>query len=276
MVTLRRIGGFRSVAEVLQNPLNHRGFLDAGDHPQLPATSATGLNVNGEHPLAALRQVRDRCRSTADGSLDSIALPAAGADALNDTSIGIKIVNQSACIDNDLETPAPEIQTCRFLDYPEEQIEMLVSLASDILQRYPDIDPIDVIGHGDIAPDRRVDPGPLFPWKRLYDNGIGAWYDNQSVEAFRERFAAGPPEVGVIQRALQAYGYAIEESGENDVLTRFVVRAFQMHFRPEIATGVIDTETAAILFALLEKYRPDALVEILNDTDIGMSQMEIR
>ena len=75
---------------------------------------------------------------------------------------------------------------------------------------------------------------------------------------------------------MRADGYAIEESAENDVLTRFVVRAFQMHFRPEMATGIIDTETAAILLALLEKYRPDAIVELLNDTDIGMSQMEIR
>jgi len=58
---MRRIDELRSVAEVFQNPLNHCGFLDAGDHPQLPATAAAGLDVNGEHPLEALRLRREAC-----------------------------------------------------------------------------------------------------------------------------------------------------------------------------------------------------------------------
>ena len=63
----------------------------------------------------------------------------------------------------------------------------------------------------------------------------------------------------LVQRGLRAYGYDLEPSGEVDTQTRFVTRAFQMHFRPSPSDGVIDIETVAILFALLEKYRPEAL-----------------
>lgn len=184
----------------------------------------------------------------------------AGADSLNDSSVGVEIVNRSACVDNDPETeaPTPEDQTCTFLGFPDEQIELVIELAQDILERNPDIDPVDVIGHGDIAPTRRVDPGPLFPWKRLYDNGIGAWYDDETVMKYRRLLKTDPADMSKVQRALLAYGYEVEETGENDVQTRFALRAFQMHFRPADSSGRADGETVAILFALLEKYRPDA------------------
>lgn len=183
----------------------------------------------------------------------------AGADSLNDTSVGIEIVNRSACVDNDPETdtPTPEDQTCTFLDFPDEQIDLVIRLARDILERNPDIDPVDVIGHGDIAPTRRVDPGPRFPWKRLYDNGIGAWPDDETVMKHRRLLKTDPADMSKVQRALKSYGYAIEETGESDVQTRFVLRSFQMHFRPLDTAGRADGETVAILFALLEKYRSE-------------------
>jgi len=194
----------------------------------------------------------------------------AGADALNDTSIGIEIVNRSACIDNDPETesPSPEDQTCTLLPFPDGQIELVIRLATDILDRNPDIDPVDVVGHGDIAPSRRVDPGPLFPWQRLYEEGIGAWYDEETVSRYIEMFSADYPALPRIQRALNAYGYLVEATGENDVQTRFVVRAFQMHFRPAMASGQLDVRTAAILYALLEKYRPDLLNDVLTEEEV--------
>ena len=133
----------------------------------------------------------------------------------------------------------------------------MIQLARDILERNPDIDPVDVIGHGDIAPTRRVDPGPRFPWKRLYDNGIGAWYDDETVMKYRRLLKTDPADMSKVQRALLEYGYEIEETGENDVQTRFVLRAFQMHFRPTDTSGRADGETLAILFALLEKYRSE-------------------
>ncbi len=195
----------------------------------------------------------------------------AASQSMNNSSIGIEIVNRSRCEDIDpAAEPAPENQQCTFLDFPEEQIELVVRLAKDILERNPDIDPIDVIGHGDIAPDRRLDPGPKFPWKRLYENGIGPWYDDDTFERYLAMFGNAPPDLLMMQRALAALGYRIEETGEEDVQTRFVVRAFQMRFRPANWDGGIDAETAAILFALLEKYRPEALEELSKKKDTGL------
>lgn len=196
----------------------------------------------------------------------------AGAEALNDTSVGIEIVNQSACVDNDpeTETPTPEEQTCNLLAYPEEQMKLVIELATDILERNPDIDPVDVIGHGDIAPARRVDPGPLFPWEKLYDHGIGAWFDGDTVARYRQQFAESLPDIAAVQAALHAYGYNINMTGGYDVQTRFVLRAFQMHFRPSGFSGELDVETAAILFALIEKYRSERFTDLLQQGEAAM------
>ena len=188
----------------------------------------------------------------------------AGVTTLNNSSVGIEIVNQSICMfDPGVDPPTPESQTCTLLDFPDEQIELVIQLAKDILARNPDIKPVDVIGHSDIAADRRVDPGPRFPWKRLYDNGIGAWYDEPTFARYEQQFRQNLPELAVLQRALRAYGYKVDATGEDDVQSRFAVRAFQMHFRPASLTGYFDAQSAAILFALLEKYRPDELKPLL-------------
>ena len=175
-------------------------------------------------------------------------------------AIGSELVNRCYCSDigPDIEAPAPENQAGVFRDFSAGQFALLVRLTGEILERFPEIDPVDVVGHSDIAPDRKVDPGPRFPWRQLYEQGIGAWYDEETVDKYREHFRQDLPNIALIQRALLAYGYRIDETGENDPQTRFVVRAFQMHFRPSDHSGRIDQETSAILFALIEKYRPEA------------------
>ena len=180
-----------------------------------------------------------------------------GHHTLNGQSIGIEIVNQSRCINHGPggSVTKPEEQTCNFLPYGDEQIDLLARLIRGILERHPDIDFVDVIGHADIAPTRRVDPGPRFPWHKLYEQGIGAWYDDEIAAAYRYQFAARLPDIDEIQTALHTYGYDIEITGKQDVQTNFVVRAFQMHFRPSAYTGSIDAETVAILYALNDKYR---------------------
>ena len=188
-----------------------------------------------------------------------------GDTALNSSSIGIEIVNRSGCVAvaPGNEPGSPE-DRCEFRDYDAEQIELVIELVLDILRRHPGIDPVDIVGHSDIAPDRRLDPGPKFPWRRLYERGIGAWYDEDTVQRYRERFEAQPPALALLQRALAAYGYDVDDTGEHDARTQLALRAFQMHFRPSDWSGRPDAETAAIVFALLEKYRPrslDALTE---------------
>ncbi|MYA31136.1 MAG: N-acetylmuramoyl-L-alanine amidase [Gammaproteobacteria bacterium] len=190
-----------------------------------------------------------------------------GDDALNASSIGIEIVNRSGCSPVPLGTePEPPEDRCEFHDYDTEQIDLVIELVLNILERHPRIDPADIVGHSDIAPDRRLDPGPKFPWRRLYEHGIGAWYDDDTVARYRESFEARPPALALLQRALRAYGYDVDETGEHDQPTQVALTAFQMHFRPTDWSGRPDAETAAIVFALLEKYRPRALASLLESS----------
>ena len=179
--------------------------------------------------------------------------------SLNDRSIGIEVVNEFHCDNDAKESDAPSIDflTCKFLPYPAEQIDLLKVLLLDILDRYPDINPVDVVGHADIAPSRKSDPGPYFPWKELFEAGIGAWYDQPTYAKYNHLFNQGMPPIEIMQRALIAYGYPLEETGIIDEQTRFVVRAFQLHFRSSDYSGRMDAESLAILFALIEKYRSE-------------------
>ena len=108
-----------------------------------------------------------------------------GRTGLNDHSIGIEIVNVPTCErDGQLGPSLAEHgnnRLCLFPDYDPKQIEVVIELAKDILARNPDIHPTAVVGHSDIAFDRKNDPGPRFPWYQLYQQGIGAWYDNDTL-----------------------------------------------------------------------------------------------
>ncbi|MFT6898426.1 MAG: N-acetyl-anhydromuramyl-L-alanine amidase AmpD, partial [Paraglaciecola sp.] len=175
-----------------------------------------------------------------------------GREDLNDQSIGIEIVHVGDCTkEQDVDK-----QLCLFEDYDAKQIELLITLGKDILRRNPDITPTAVVGHGDIAPTRKNDPGPRFPWYRLYKAGIGAWYDKDNVKHYWHIFNQHSPHIGLMQAGLRAYGYGVSETGVADAQTMDTLAAFQMHFLPWQVTGKVDSQTAAVLFALLEKYFP--------------------
>ena len=189
-----------------------------------------------------------------------------GKTAINDQSIGIEIVNRSWCQDRQTqqqgETASVE-EFCFFPDFPDGQIALLVDLLEDILERHPDIKPTDIVGHSDVAPGRKVDPGPRFPWQRLASLGFGAWYDDETVLKYWNRFLDEPLPLVNVQKALAAYGYQIEPTGEYDRQTGDVLQSFQMHFRSHEVTRRPSVETAATLFALIEKYYPEQLEELL-------------
>ncbi|HEY1610653.1 MAG TPA: peptidoglycan-binding protein, partial [Paraburkholderia sp.] len=114
----------------------------------------------------------------------------------------------------------------------------------------------------DIAPQRKTDPGPLFPWKALYDAGVGAWPDAATVQAdLAGRAPDAPADVSALQSKLARYGYDVATDGVLDERTRRVFAAFQMHFRPRDYSGVPDAETDAIAQALLDKYQPEVAHE---------------
>nr|WP_145570382.1 N-acetylmuramoyl-L-alanine amidase [Yersinia bercovieri] len=169
-----------------------------------------------------------------------------GRNNLNDSSIGIEIVNKGF---------TEKMLGRTWYPYNESQIKLIERLTKDIVERY-NIDPTDVIAHSDIAPLRKSDPGPLFPWKRLAEQGIGAWPDEATVTKYIDgRDIHDTASIATIQQTLARYGYKIPQSGILDDETRQVITAFQMHFRAQDFSGIPDVETEAIALALVEKYR---------------------
>lgn len=162
---------------------------------------------------------------------------------LNSASIGIEMVHQGY-----LDTEAGR----QWYDWDGEQIEALVRLLKDITTRYRmGVD--SVIGHADIAPGRKLDPGPLFPWFRLAQEGLIRWPLHAHLEQQLPKFAARLPEPLWFQQQLRTLGYAIELTGELDEQTRQVLAVVQMKYRPQQFDGRADAETAAILWSLVRQ-----------------------
>lgn len=160
-----------------------------------------------------------------------------GQSGLNASSIGVEIVNQGPQGDG-------------WQAYSEAQIQTLTLLLKDIVARHQ-IHARNIVGHSDIAPQRKQDPGPAFPWKRLAEEGLGRWHDEALAARLQSRYAAqGLPPMREIQEKLRRAGYSVPDSGVLDAPTRKVLRAFQMHYRPARHDGEADAETLAILDAL--------------------------
>lgn len=160
---------------------------------------------------------------------------------LNSSSIGIELVNGGY-------TEGPDGHRLWY-PYSDQQIDALIVLLKDIMQRHG-LKPGAIIGHSDIAPQRKVDPGPLFPWKRLADAGLVPWPDAQAVARQRSLFATALPDVAWFQAQLAQQGYKVPLHGHLDLETRNVVAAFQMKYRPGRFDGEPDAETAAMLAVL--------------------------
>lgn len=181
----------------------------------------------------------------------------AGRTILNDTSIGIEIVNsgikheyREALKNSKLDYHPYE----HYVEFDELQIKKVGQLVQDLAKRY-DISPKNIIGHADLAPSRKIDPGAKFPWQRLYtEYGIGAWYDEFDKQYFMHQDEFAAVTIPEIKQAFRDYGYQINDSNEWDKASRDVVYAFQLHFRPQQPTGEMDLETYAILKALNNKY----------------------
>ncbi|KXB64624.1 N-acetylmuramoyl-L-alanine amidase [Leptotrichia wadei] len=166
-----------------------------------------------------------------------------GRNNLNDTSIGIEIVN-----DGDVSGT--------FVPYKDFQIKEVAVLVKYLADKY-EIPATNILGHSDIAPQRKSDPGPLFPWRELYTQyNIGMWYDNETKNNYEREYETklSMTPVSDVQRELNKFGYGISITGSWDKQTKNVIKAFQHHFRPSNYSGEMDVETFAILKALNEKY----------------------
>ncbi len=170
------------------------------------------------------------------------------AAALNAASIGIEIVNLG-----DRKTAERTV----WFDYPDKQIDVVIALVKDIVKRHQ-IRADRILGHSDIAPGRKVDPGPRFPWKRLADEGLIPWPDAAYVGVKKSVYEQQLPDIAWFQKQLAIYGYGTPQTGQMDKGTRDVLEAFQLRFRQSKFDGQPDAETAAILDAMT---RPEALVK---------------
>jgi N-acetylmuramoyl-L-alanine amidase len=160
-----------------------------------------------------------------------------GVSDVNSRSIGIEIANPG--------------HGYGYPDFPEDQIGAVIALCRDIVARHH-VRPDHVLGHSDVAPLRKLDPGEKFPWARLHWAGVGAWVTPSPTRAGTMLAPCDSgPEVAELQAALQDYGYGVEVTGAYDDLTEAVVAAFQRHFRSGGIDGRADQSTIETLRALL-------------------------
>lgn len=157
-----------------------------------------------------------------------------GEGDVNARSIGIEIVNGG----HDFGLP----------DFPDAQIEAVTALLKDVFVRWPQLTPARVVAHSDVAPERKLDPGEKFPWKRLADAGVSIW-----PRAIAFHPAPHEDRVGRVQQQLVAIGYGLEMTGVMDAATRAALRAFQRRFRPSNVDGLIDDETQMLLASLAQQ-----------------------
>jgi N-acetylmuramoyl-L-alanine amidase len=153
-----------------------------------------------------------------------------GITDVNSASIGIEIVN-----------PGHE---WGYRPFPEAQMEALIPLVGEIVERHG-IEPANVVGHSDVAPARKIDPGELFDWERLARVRL-------ALPRPRRNLTDPLWTPGGFLLALERFGYDVSDGPA-------AVRAFQRRFRPETIDGIADGECRAILLALLlDRERADA------------------
>jgi N-acetylmuramoyl-L-alanine amidase len=218
--------------------------------PDMVVLHYTGMET-GEAALARLRdpaaEVSAHYLIEEDGRVFSLVDEArrawhagvsfwAGARDINSASIGVEIVN-----------PGHDFG---YRDFPDAQIAALIALIADIRSRWT-IPDARILGHSDVAPSRKVDPGERFPWDRLAAAGHGLWVEPEPAPGP----ALGPGDEGAavfaFQAGLRRLGYESVTTGVFDADTACLVRAFQRHWRPRRVDGLADGETRARLMALL-------------------------
>lgn len=167
-----------------------------------------------------------------------------GESNINSNSIGIEIVNRGHDWPNEDGSLA---------EYPDVQINAVIALCKEIISRHGSLT---LLGHSDIAPARKIDPGENFPWQGLAAAGLGYWPDVQSDDR-RVLFEEGSRDRGVaiVQRGLAHIGYGARVTGVMDEETKLIIEALQRRYRPDQIDGVVDIQTMDVIKALAE-FRP--------------------
>ena len=169
----------------------------------------------------------------------------AGEQDINSCSIGIEIVNRG----HDWGYP----------DFPPRQVAAVIALCRGIMLRR-NVPSHRVLGHSDVAPARKKDPGEKFPWHSLANSGVGHWVQPSPIERGDSlKLGIVGDDVRDLQQALAKYGYGVPMTGKYDEQTMNVVSAFQRHFRPARVDGMADHSTLVTLHALLASLPAEAI-----------------
>lgn len=161
-----------------------------------------------------------------------------GETDINSASIGIEIQNAG--------------HNAGMPEFPAIQMKAVAALSQDIMIRNA-IPPERVLAHSDVAPQRKIDPGEKFDWRGLSEIGVGVWVPPVPADPKDEGVALGAEgeAIAEAQALLKRYGYGVPVNGLLDETTQYVLRAFQLHFRPERVDCRLDRSTRQTLDRLL-------------------------
>ena len=160
--------------------------------------------------------------------------------SLNKNSIGIEIVN-----------PGHQFG---YKNFSKKQISSAIYLIKFLSKKYK-INKKNILGHSDIAPDRKRDPGEKFPWKILHKNNIGVWHkiNTHKLISLRKK-TVSIKETSLFMKKLSKFGYPLKSDiiKNNKKYSKLLIKAFQRRFRPELISGKLDQECLLILNNLVK------------------------
>ena len=161
--------------------------------------------------------------------------------SLNKSSIGIEINN-----------PGHDFKYNKF---NPKQINSLIKLCNILIKKFS-IKKSNILGHSDVAPDRKKDPGEKFPWKKLSKSNIGLWHDlSLSYISKNRNVKTNKIEKKLFIKNLFKIGYPKSKKIEAHKYSKIITRAFQRRFRQEKVDGIIDQECKLISQNLVKKFK---------------------
>ena len=157
---------------------------------------------------------------------------------LNESSIGIELVNKG--------------HQFGYTGFKKKQISSLIKLCRKLIKKYK-IKKKNIVGHSDIAPLRKIDPGEKFPWKYLAINKVGIWhsYDSNFLRKYRRLKVLTKQDMKKFIKNLNRIGYCF--SAKKKPFFIKTIKAFQRHFRKELINGILDQECLMIAQNLTKK-----------------------
>ena len=162
--------------------------------------------------------------------------------SLNKYSIGIEISNPG--------------HNYNYKKFSKKQIQSLINLSKILIKKYK-INPKNILGHSDVAPERKKDPGEKFPWKKLSKHGIGLWH-SLSIKSLKKKRKIELDKVSkkIFYNNLSKIGYVMKktENSKNIKFNNYIVKAFQRRFRKELVNGKLDKECLIISNNLVKKF----------------------